>query len=339
MSTAGIPETTNTLAEIILVVIIIITFITFASQTTTSTPLETKYFSRELGMITTLVQASPGMLLVNYTPPNEALSRFNYKWQDNLVYATGVHGSPSSEYPYLRNTHLFSGGVELTIPRSIIFANNREKLNITTKSQELPEWLACPQLNFHPSKIFLDPGHGEEDDSGWVVEIGGSELVESQINCVLAREVSMGINKEVYSSRPLNDMGVVICQDTYRRPQEVIEQEAAESELVLGFHIENSQSNGAYIKAIVAANNNQERARYIACKLLDAIAEAFGDEVDGYAIVECEPGVNCYDVLNTNTAGVALVLGNIQSPASKAILTDYAKIAKLASTIAGVLNE
>jgi len=325
---AGIFESMGTLTEILLIAVIAIAFISFAGFAANKSPVEVKFFSRELSMATLLAEASPGQLLINYSPPRVPVSRFIYSWDGSNIHVSDPSGQPSVTYGYIWDQTLFTGNVKLENPKAIFFMNDREKLTISDTKGEIENNLQCPKTSFKPEKILLDPGHGEETDTGVKIESDTAHFVESEITCSIARLIHEKLIGAT-STRPVSELGITNCIGTYRLPDGIIAQFVANSDLVLSIHIGNNLDGKNVLKAFASSPD----AAALACKMLAQIRAA-DDNVD--AILQLQYTGNYPGVMPVFSKPVIILeIGNAQSAKSLELLKDLYPIA---GKIAGVLN-
>ena len=327
MDKGGVTWTTSfTLIEISLAAIIIGLVSFMVAQTSDHSVIHMKYFSRELSITTLIAQASPGELLINYSPHIDAIKRFNYTWKDSLI-SVASEGPPRT-YPFLYDKQLWGGNAFVPNTSSIYFLNSLNMLTISKGYKPPSKAIPCPESPFKPGSIFIDPVHGEFSDAG----LNYNGFRESEAMCRIASGVA-GLLPDIpkNSSRPQNELGIVLCTNTFRLPLELIEAGLDDSQLVVSFGLSDSASR--FVKAYVPVNNGYKAAYSIACQILNRMKESYPKDIQGVAVIPVEfpEGV----VMDTQKPTIRFELGGIKSDHIRAMLKEPYGIY---NAIGGVLN-
>jgi N-acetylmuramoyl-L-alanine amidase len=341
--TAAEQAVMGTLQELFIALIIGLVFITVAVQTANSDSLQKTYLSRVIGMTTTVAQATPGQLLLTYSPKGFDLSLYQYVWENSLL---SVDPRMPKQYPYLWNRLLFFGARhEVWAKDALFFYNDLSSFNVSNQKSELIDLLNCEDYPFSPSSIFIDPGHGLEGGSGagFTPATGGAGatasdqgytsggLIEAEIVCELAALLSEELNDyKLYSSRPLRDPPYqsVICQNTVRKGGLEIEDDIEASDLVISLHIGNFSKH--LVRAFVAANDHFPEASSIACRSLNKLKQEF-PSIKGIMVIPYEGSedpLGHFSILDTDGPAIAFELGSLNSAESREMLNEKARLAK-----------
>jgi hypothetical protein len=265
--------TLYSLAEVLGVVAVVILYTQFAGEVSDNSVIHMKYFSREISMATLLAQSSPGPMMINYSPSIKVMDNFEYSWNEGVVGVSRLVGGPAKEYQFLWNKMLWDGKAKLAGPQRMFFTRNWDGFAVSGTPRELSMRFVCERSVFSPKKVFIDPGHGED--------VLSPLSAEAEFACRVAEGLSRTLrNKEINASRPQDGLGLVLCTNTFRLPDEVILEKMAAAEIVLSIH------SGDRFRAFIPANAGYTNASAIACRILNRIQDSFPDR--GFAVIPIE---------------------------------------------------
>ncbi len=315
-----------TLVEVMLACIAIGIMFYFVAQMADNSVIHMKYYSRELSMVTLLSQNSPVPLMINFSPSERAFKRFNYTWTKSVLEVKKASGGPGKIYPFFWNQLLWDGSSFVSTPNSLFFINTLGSYSINDKPLALVTGTKCSDVNLQPKTIFLDAGHGEVIDTGLIEGI----RKESELTCNIARGVSTSRNLQdvkINSSRPQNEMGTVLCTNTFRYPDDEIILRRKSAELVLEFQI--GDNDKAVFKAYVFANSHLAEAQAIACNILREIKRSYPDNVAMILVIPVKEEL-------IDAPIIRLEFGGIRNSTAMEIFDSPAGLYK---AIAGVIHE
>ncbi len=322
----------GTLIDIILASIVAVAFVVVASQRGSGEDLEKKMLTTELAMLTTLSEAAPGQIVIIFTPPKVELAQYSFVWNEETL------GVDSKKYPnekkrvFLWDKSLFKSNIQLKKkPSQIVFTNDRVKLNITNSSLELKNLLVCPTTTYKPRTLMIDSGHGEEDDTGLIVN-GFSESAEC---CQLAEALAASLDGfEILYSRPFaeyDQINIIRCSGTTRVSEEEVAEKLNRADLLVSLHVGNYTGSNSYVKAFVAVNDNYSIAYSYACRILNQLVLQLDELIDGIIVMPYDPNEDAtgqYSILqSTDKPAFVLELGNIQSSKINELFENKAKMA------------
>jgi N-acetylmuramoyl-L-alanine amidase len=325
------------LMELLIGALMVLAFMWFANKVTNPANIDKEYLAKDLGLSTAFIQGMPYPILLSFIPLQTNLSKYSVNWTENLI----VIASANDRYPqgqfYLRDTELFRSKFNVSKAPSIHFYNYRNRLVIKPQKQgtSLQEY-ACSSNAYSYSNIFIDSGHGEEEDTGAVFSYSSASTYykESQYACDIARAVSAAIfGKTLLSSRPVIS-DTISCEAGRKKD---ITLDINQAEVIISFHAGDYPTEGNVIKAYVEKNTKYDEANAIACRILNALASETGADT---ALIPID--VNIYNlnqefpmIGKKEVPTIIIELGSVASIKSRKMLQDTTIIGRL---IAKVLN-
>jgi len=335
--------TKELLFEVILAVAITLIIFWYTYETVKPIGLHKEFLVRDIGLVTDIVQSAPFPYYLNYTPREINMTKYNMSWNKSNFWAE--YGLRKDKLPrrfiFLRNTNIFKKDVSVNANPNIFFYNTRGTLRILEEERPFTITQKCEPLEKNFKKVFLDPGHGEKEDTGITINEKVNrrpfEIVESRSMCKIANLITDLDTIEFFSSR-LYDGGSIDCT-SFRKKE--IQEDLNQAELVLSFHFADYETEKEIIKAYVEYNDGFGEANTIACNILNKIEEEFG-----YDTIIIPVDLESFDLTDQfplmgkkNIPNIAFEFGSVKRHDIRETMVDPSRIAKMSNIFREVLDE
>lgn len=312
--------------EAVMVAVIFLALMNNVRSIYKDTFFERTYLSKDIALLVTAIESSPGNLNYVYTHPKIDLNGFDFVFdKDSVGVLSEVQGSTGSlqssmvYYPYASDKNISFDPINLKTPYAILFSLQEKKLTISASTIE--QTLSCNDVDTKDQdsknkKIVVDPGHGvdtrfgpgaQSSDTGTVNDEKG--LVEYQLTKQISTALISQLNDAGYRNTVLTRQDNFVSMADRRSICD-------SSDLCISVHTGSEYGNYNGVRVyIYAASPNLLKSEKLACLILREFGRKFSN-LTRVEIIRVEssniPEDDSRQILLTDKVSVIVEIGNIQ---------------------------